>query len=217
MKQKYNKWTPGMDAVLRKRYPNDLAKEIAHSLNVSISAIYQRAKKLNVKKSEQFFDSQKSGLYFKGHRRSPTTEFKKGMVPWNKGMKGLNIGGKETQFKKGQKPLNHRPIGSERLTKDGYRQRKITDTGYPPKDWVGIHRLIWEAEHGPVPNGCIVRFKDGNKQNITLENLELISQSENLKRNGIEGLPKPLADLHRLRGAITRQINKQKRESHEHK
>lgn len=102
------------------------------------------------------------------------TQFKKGMTPWNKGMKGVAIGGKQTQFKKGQRGWNYKPVGSERIDVDGYTWVKVTD----PKTWRMKHVLAWEAAHGPVPKGHVVIFADGNKLNITLDNLLLISRRE---------------------------------------
>jgi hypothetical protein len=107
----------------------------------------------------------------KGHK---PTQFPKGHIPWNKGMKGVTIGGQQTQFKKAQIPKKYRPVGSERIDVDGYTWVKVAD----PKTWKMKHVIIWEAAHGPVPKGHVVIFADGNKQNITLENLLLISRRE---------------------------------------
>lgn len=96
------------------------------------------------------------------------------MAPWNKGKKGVTCGGKETQFGKGRKPWNYRPVGSERTNVDGYVEIKIAD----PKTWKAKHVLLWEAAHGPIPKGHVVIFADGNKQNVTLENLLLLSRRE---------------------------------------
>ncbi|WP_371374439.1 HNH endonuclease signature motif containing protein [Sporomusa aerivorans] len=101
------------------------------------------------------------------------TQFKKGHVPHNKGKKG-NGGWEPTQFTKGHKPWNYRPVGSERTNADGYVEIKIAD----PRTWKGKHILLWEAAHGPVPKGYVLIFADGNQQNVTLENLLLISRRE---------------------------------------
>ena len=49
------------------------------------------------------------------------------------------------RFKPGNRPWTHRPVGAQRITKDGYLQRKVSDTGYTPRDWTGEHILMWEA------------------------------------------------------------------------
>jgi len=62
-----------------------------------------------------------------------------------------------TQFKKGDRlgaaQHNYVPIGSLRVSKDGYLERKVTDdpSFVPNRRWVSVHRLVWEAAHGPVP------------------------------------------------------------------
>ena len=103
--------------------------------------------------------------------------FKKGHTPFNKGMKGLSQGGEQTQFKKGNKPANWMPVGSERVNADGYVDIKIQD-GKLQKNWKAKHIIIWEETYGPVPEGHVVIFADGNKLNVALENLLLISRRE---------------------------------------
>lgn len=125
----------------------------------------------------------KSGIdstFMKGVRRSPETEFKKGHVPVNKGTKGMfpNAGG-ATRFKKGHRPRNYRPVGSERCNVDGYLEVKVAD----PKTWKLKHVVIWEAANGPVPKGYCVIFLDGDKSNLNLDNLALISRAANARRN----------------------------------
>lgn len=105
--------------------------------------------------------------------------FKKGNVPWNKGKKGVNIGGKETQFKKGHIPANHRPVGSERITIDGYIEIKVAE----PNKWRPKHQVIWEKHNGPIPDGHVVIFGDGNKQNLSIDNLILVSRKQLLGLN----------------------------------
>lgn len=116
----------------------------------------------------------------KGEHRSPTTEWKKGHIPINKGTKGMfqNAGG-ATRFKKGNVPHNYRPVGSEVKTSDGYWKVKIAD----PNVWEMKHILVWEQEHGPVPKGMMVTFLDGDQDHCTLDNLALISREANVRRN----------------------------------
>ncbi|WP_440894942.1 HNH endonuclease signature motif containing protein [Amphibacillus sp. Q70] len=106
--------------------------------------------------------------------------FKKNNEPWNKGMKGVNFGGIETQFKKGQVPANYKPVGSERIdVKDGYVLIKICDKGRNQDRWKLKHRVVWEKAHGKsIPNGHTVIFADGNKLNMAIDNLVLVSRRQ---------------------------------------
>lgn len=108
--------------------------------------------------------------------------FEKGQSPWNKGKKGISLGGIETQFKKGDQPRNWVPLGSERVTKDGYIQIKIQE-GKFQHNWKGKHILIWEEHNGAFPPKHAIIFGDGNKRNFELNNLILVSRRELLTLN----------------------------------
>jgi hypothetical protein len=108
-----------------------------------------------------------------------TGQFQKGHVPFNKSKKGIFFGGKATQFKKGNKPWNYQPVGSERINTMGYLDVKIAD----PNKWRPKHLLLWESVHGPVPEGHAVIFGDGNRLNVTLENLVLVSRKQLVRMN----------------------------------
>ena len=41
------------------------------------------------------------------------------------------------------------------------------------------HRLIWEEANGVMPPGHNVTFKDGDRTNISLKNLMLVSKAQN--------------------------------------
>jgi len=111
------------------------------------------------------------------------TQFKKGHVPANKGQRGISYPGMEpTQFKKGNKPHNWVPLGSERITKDGYIQIKV-DEGKSQHNWRGKHILVWEAVNGPLPKGYVIIFGDGNNRNFDLDNLLLISRKQLVRLN----------------------------------
>lgn len=99
------------------------------------------------------------------------TRFKKGNIPWNKGIKtGLKpVNG----FKKGNMTWHTRPVGSERLDKDGYIIIKIAN-----HKWVRKHRWIWEQKYGEISKDSVIIFADGNKENLDLDNLICVTRNE---------------------------------------
>lgn len=138
------------------------------NLNLSESAIANRKHKLNLS----------SGIV--------GGQFKKGNIPFNKGKKWKDYMSKEDQleslkttFKKGNIPHNHRAVGSERISKNGYIEIKIAE----PNKWQLKHRYIYEKKYGEIPKGYNLIFLDGNRQNIELNNLKLVSKAEDLIMN----------------------------------
>lgn len=105
-------------------------------------------------------------------------QFKKGSIPANKGTKGLTRANR-TSFKKGQTPVNYRPIGSERVNVEGYTEVKIAD----PNKWRLKHIVIWEKENGPLPKGHAIIFGDGNRENLDIDNLILVTRRQLLILN----------------------------------
>lgn len=107
--------------------------------------------------------------------RKANGQWAKGSIPWNKGLKGYCPGGEEFRFKKGHVPWHTREIYSERLDKDGYVLIKLDDR----KKWKRKHIWIWEKEHGEVPEGHIIIFRDNDKYNFDINNLKCISRAVN--------------------------------------
>ena len=99
--------------------------------------------------------------------------FEKGHVAWNKGLKGVN-GFSSTKFKKGQISVNLLPVGTERLTKEGYIDIKLAD----PNVWAPKHRHIWEQAYGKLNSSQIIVFLSDDRQDFSLSNLALINRSE---------------------------------------
>lgn len=125
-----------------------------------------------------------------------TGYFPKGHVPENKGKKmspEIYEKCKGTMFKKGNIPSNHRPVGSERINRDGYIEIKIAE----PNKWMLKHRFIWQQVNGAIPNGHILIFRDNDKSNIALENLMLITRNENAVINHM-GLSETLGETKEL-------------------
>ena len=101
--------------------------------------------------------------------------FQKGNEPWNKGMKGFCPSGSEKGwFRKGNLPVQTVPVGTERISKDGYLEIKVA----MPNKWKGKHRIIWEEHYGEIPKGHVVIFKDQNIRNFDPGNLMCISRRQ---------------------------------------
>lgn len=47
------------------------------------------------------------------------------------------------------------------------------------------HRLVWEATHGKIPKGMCIDHIDGNGLNNSLDNLRILTYSQNAMNKGI--------------------------------
>lgn len=201
-------------ALLRAEYADTSTRELAARLRRPASSIYRAAAKLGLKKSEAYLAGKDACRLRRGDNVGINTRFGKGHSPWNKGMVGLAIGGQETQFKKGHRGGRaqqlYKPVGSERLSKDGYLERKINDDMPLQRRWRAVHLIEWEAVNGPLPTGHALTFKDGDKTHHALDNLELITRAELMRRNSCHQYGPEIAQLVQLRGTVTRQINRRK-------
>lgn len=210
-------WTEVELELLRRNYADSLSADLAQALDRPITQVYSCANRLGLAKSDAFKATDKSGRILKGGKLSVVTQFKPGIVPWNKGSNYV-AGGRsaETRFQPGVRPHTWKPVGSYRINADGYLDQKVSDTRYAPRDWRGVHRLVWEAANGPTPVGMVVVFRPGRRTTdpelITLDAVECITRRELMARNTVHNLPKPLAELVQLRGAINRQINRRAKE-----
>jgi hypothetical protein len=115
--------------------------------------------------------------YYKLRNGLPPCRFKPGNIPWNK--KGI------------------KPVGSERID-EGYVEIKTHNS----KTWKLKHRVIWEKANGRIPRGHVVIFADGDRQNVMLENLLLVSRKELMVMNRL-GLIFNHRDLTETGKAIT--------------
>ena len=106
--------------------------------------------------------------------------FEKGHVSHNKGKKGwFPKGSERTRFKKGHRPPNYMPVGSEAMVADGYIKVKVAE----PNKWKLKHVLEWEKHYGKIPRNHCIMFKDGDRTNCHISNLVMITRAENAIMN----------------------------------
>jgi len=191
---------------LRRAYANTPTKDLAAHFSRPICSVYSKAGELGLKKSREYLKTKHSGR-LNVVNNSIGTRFKVGNKPHNAGIKGWNPGGnsKKNRFKPGSKPHNYLPIGSERVSAGNILQRKVTDTG-KPRDWVSVQALLWREQHGDIPKGSVVVLKRGSNRDVRIENLELITRAENMRRNSIHQYPEELKKSIRMVGKLKRAI-----------
>lgn len=115
------KWTEEQKRIVMEMYPDHCASEIAKIVGKSVSGVYNQARAMGLKSSEEKI--KELGRIGAKHPKSIASRFSKGHIPQNKGKRmspEVYEKVKGTMFKKGQDPINHRPVGSERVNVDGY-------------------------------------------------------------------------------------------------
>lgn len=186
-------WQPKDIESLKVLYSDTPMVELIERFNRDSMSISNKAYDLGLKRSIQFLNGPHGGRIKKGERIGIGTQFKKGLIPKNKGMKQIDFMNPEaiektkaTRFKPGQIPFNIKPIGWERITKDGYVEVKVRDSGIDSKNknFELKHRLVWKEYNGEIPSNMIVEFLPGvNKINFSVSDLVLRTRKENMIRN----------------------------------
>lgn len=209
-------WTEADTERLKELYPNGPTKEVARALNRGLGPVYRRAQILGLKKSAAFLASEESGQMIKGTMRGAACRFRRGHQPHNKGLRrpGWYLGRmRETQFKKGQKSWRAFPVGHVGPDPDGFLRIKVREPLYAGEPYYLYRPLyshyVWEQHHGPVPSKHLVAYKDGNRANCAIENLELRSMADNARRNQMwNSLPPELAHAIALNGALKKKLRR---------
>lgn len=187
-------WTDRQLNYLRRHYADQpigaLVKGTAHPAD----SIYRKASALGLEKSAEYLAELNKRV--SECMASKAKRFLPGHVPANKGKREHEFRSPEgiekccrTQFKPGSQPHNTRADGTEVTRGDGYVYIKVAGR------CVLKHRHVWQQHNGEIPRGMIVVFRDGNRQNCDISNLELITQAENARRNIAKMTPEARAAL----------------------
>lgn len=165
------KWTEKEEKYLRENHLIKTVPEMCADLGRTESSINARRAKLELKRPESI----KQEMQARGY-------FKKGVIPFNKGVKGVHMS-PDTEFKKGHEPKNTKYNGCVTL-----REHRRTGMSYlfiriEKNNWKMLHHYNWEKVYGKIPKGHLIRFVNGNTLDCNIENLELVSQADNARRN----------------------------------
>ncbi len=208
-------WTPERIAQLRGLYGTRSAQECADLMGMTYKQIVQGVKRARLRKSREWIVERGRSLMNGPSHPGYATRFQAGHATWNAGLRGLDLGGRQTRFQPGERNGRAaqlwRPIGTESVDAYGYPIRKVADSGHKPTDWRWIHHLVWEAAGHTVPPGHALVFRDGDKRNAALDNLELITRAELMARNSLHRYPAHIVKAVQAVGTLNRQINRRVR------
>lgn len=199
------KFTEQEITIIKERYSTTLTRELAEQLGRSTYSVNYWAYKLGLKKTAEYLKSRSHDKFI---QQSMPHRFVKGQVPWNKGL-SYHVPNNRTRFRKGNKPHQTKYDGciSIRHDKDlAYKYIRISES-----KWVPLHQKIWTDANGPIPSGHMVVFKDRTlPDREKLENLELISTMENMKRNTKHNYPKELQEVIAAHNQLKKILNGKK-------
>ncbi|WP_395974219.1 HNH endonuclease signature motif containing protein [Chryseobacterium cucumeris] len=188
--------TPEQDKFIKAHIHTMSVKKIANELNICANKTRQRCYDLGFKELLQ--------------QKSIDSRFLKGHEPMNKGVRMTEEQKeriKHTFFQKGHLPHNTKNDGEISVRKD---KRGIVYMYYRVSlsKWIPLHHKIWMEAHGEIPKGYNVIFKNKDTLDIRLENLECISNADNMMRNTIHRFPEELKTDIRKLAKLKRIINK---------
>lgn len=215
--------TPEEDAFVMQNYLSIPIKSLAKMLGKGQTAVRGSIKRQGIIIPPELAEYRKA-----------INQKRKGNIAFNKGLPQKSYMTPESiektiasRFLKGHMPHNTKQDDAITRRGDGYLYKRIA-LGI----WKPLHHLIWEAANGKIPKGYCLTMKDGNKDNHTLENMEIITRKENARRNAIyenaqnltddyvasvlarrtdldkKDIPQPLIDMKRAALKINRELNK---------
>lgn len=198
-------FTDAQKQKIKDEYLQKPVKRLADELNTTYGRIMRFLKRNDLTIPKEIIE-----------KRKKDSQKKKRHTPHNKGKKQFEYMSADaieranrTNFKKGHIPHNSNPQGNGAIVsrKDSsgksYKFIRVKAGG-----WELYHRYLWEQKNGKIPEKHLVVFKDGNTENVTIENLELISMIANMYRNSFVKYPKELIPSLELRKKIEHKLNK---------
>jgi HNH endonuclease len=180
--KKHSKTLHPFDDEIKQHYLTTPVKALATQLGKSHTYVRHRIERLGLTIPAEIIE-----------KRKIIARFGTGHVSANKGKKQHEyltpeqiVRASKAQFKKGQLPHNTKP-GNGHITIRHYDANGQNIPYYYIKlshgKWYPLHQHLWAQAHGPQPPKHCVVFKNGNTLNCVIENLELITMSENAIRN----------------------------------
>jgi len=200
------KWTHEQEQYLKENFANTSTQVLADVLGFSYGRTANKAFALKLKKNIELLKE-----HGRVNGKKSPAKFKKGNVPANKGKKmpaETYAKCKATMFKKCNEPHNTKFDGALTLRKHN-RDGEYVYIRVAKAKWKPLQTVIYEKNYGPIPEGMKVIFKDKNRFNFSIDNLECVTCAELMERNSIHRFPEELQKTIRLTAKLKKQIEKQ--------
>lgn len=139
--------------------------------------------------------------------------YKKGHIPSNTGKKQIEFLSpeaiertKRTRFHKGNLPKNTYNENNIIVTRKNAKGTEYYFIKLGHGKWLHLHVHLWKMSFGDIPKGNIIRFKDSNPMNCTIDNLEMITRAEQMLLNTIHNYPEEIKASIRLISKLNKTI-----------
>ena len=214
---KLRRFTPEEDQYLRDHYLEQSLNQLADSLGRAMGSVAGRVRLLGLVVPEEVKQLRFEQSYKRLAESGKAHRYPKGHIPANKGKKmdaETYEKCKATMFKPGQLPHNTKHFGKP------YLHTRKKKNGYVEKLWFiqegtnkrSAYLAYLCRQHGIDLTGKKPRLKPGfdHSRPPTIDDIIIVSNRKNMKLNSLHRYPPEVVKLVQLKGAIQRQINKQK-------
>lgn len=172
---------------LKAAYPIMPNKSIAEKLGISELCVIHKAYNIGLRKDPEYIKKYLSELGKELNENGKAHRFPKGHIPSNKGKKMSEEQyaiASRTFFKKGGLPPNTLHDGCIRIRnlKSGKIKKPFKFIRVSKGKWEMLQVHNWIKTNGPVPDDMMVTFKNGDTLNCEVDNLELITKEESMRR-----------------------------------
>lgn len=116
--------------------------------------------------------------YHQRERQEPNSgAFSSGLKVWNKGLKGIHLSPK-SEFKKGIRGINWKPVGSITNRKDKYGTNRVWIKIKEPNIWQEYSKYLWIKSGRKLTRGLVLHHINNRSDDDRIENLILVSRKE---------------------------------------
>jgi hypothetical protein len=208
------KWTQAEIEIVKEYYPIRRNTEVLAMLpGKTEKQLYVKCSALGIKKDKVFWGQYMKEIYetSPNYDKFKSFAFKKGHAAHNKGVpmpEYIREKVKHNWFQKGHTSNPNEQFDGAISIRNDARWGQIQFIRIAKSKWIPLHQLIWQQAGGELKSGHVITFKDGNVNNVAIENLEQISRAELMRRNSIVNYGKEYQSLSLTIAGFNRKLKK---------